>query len=655
MGFFSFTSPTRDEPRPPASPAGLPASGLTACNAVPERLSGLGLAEGGGLLLSFIPPNADFPRVSSDWQRLAAPGRSVLSVSSTGALCGQKGASPYCDMNGSQASWLWLPEGLVARHEIHQVDLHAGGTATARERVARIRAELEQLKIDLPLSAERSFALVLCDGLSASEGFLMQAWYESGRFPCLSIGGSAGGKLDFSGTYMRAGGQVLTGKALLVFCQMAPGKCFAPFKSQNFQPTGQQWLVAEADPVARSVSSVFGADGRPRPILEALAEHLRCAPGQVQAQLEGKTFGVQVGQEYFIRSVAGIQADRINFFCDLEFGDHLHLLKATDFLQTTQQDWERFLRGKGKPLAVLLNDCVLRRVGNTGQLPQARFFDDLPAAGFSTFGEILGVPINQTLSALVFFQDNGDSPMRQFPTDYAAYASHYAQRALHRWEALNTLQAAVVERVIDYQRAVAPLLTTLPQLEQAAEHQSGTLELAQQSILSIGDAVEHTCAAQKRLEDGLNDLERISQAIGQITGGISSIADQTNLLALNAAIEAARAGEAGRGFAVVADEVRKLAQSAKGQADATAGSIREAVQTISRIRTVATETVTTMEEMTSKSSAAADQITRMSSNADQERAAVAANLSNLAGLSDGLQAMDDAIGQLAQLRQLAER
>ena len=104
MGFFSFTSPTRDEPRTQASPAGLPASGLTACNAVPERLRGLGLAEGGGLLLSFIPPNADFPRASSDWQRLAAPGRSVLSISSTGALCSQKGASPYCDMNGSQAS-----------------------------------------------------------------------------------------------------------------------------------------------------------------------------------------------------------------------------------------------------------------------------------------------------------------------------------------------------------------------------------------------------------------------------------------------------------------------------------------------------------------------------------------------------------------------
>lgn len=150
-------------------------------------------------------------------------------------------------------------------------------------------------------------------------------------------------------------------------------------------------------------------------------------------------------------------------------------------------------------------------------------------------------------------------------------------------------------------------------------------EIVSRAVVGIQEVQRQSQA----LRDGMTQLDDHAKAISQIMGVISDIADQTNLLALNAAIEAARAGEAGRGFAVVADEVRKLAEktmsSTTDVGNAIAAIQQSAGQSIQQVEK-AVGNISEATEYSNKSGEALKEIVGMvDQTADEVRAIAAAS------------------------------
>ncbi|MGM7634367.1 methyl-accepting chemotaxis protein [Bacillus sp. Hm123] len=147
-------------------------------------------------------------------------------------------------------------------------------------------------------------------------------------------------------------------------------------------------------------------------------------------------------------------------------------------------------------------------------------------------------------------------------------------------------------------------------LSAIVEQTSGTINEVAASVNNLADRVSNIVSKVTEVEEGAKE-------IGNISAAVRGISEQSNMLGLNAAIEAARAGEAGRGFSVVADEIRKLASSSKenvGQVDAITAKMQSMIVDL-------TESFDQINEITETQAAAIEQISataeEISANAEQ--------------------------------------
>ena len=565
-----------------------------------ERLRELYDVPGGpAIVLGFVSADLAMDDVARAVQSASPPGVKLLLMTTCGELTHTPGTrSYYMEAGDGRAKVLlqvfskrMIAETHMMTLPLHNEDMRRGEvTLTPAERVAYITADVRRENIPFPVRFDDTFAFVYVDGVSACESFVLRALYDAEILPCPYIGGSAGGALDFSHTYIYNGREVLENHAVVLVVKLAEDYRYSVFKTQAAEETGEHWSVIGSDTTFRTVDTVADRVGRPIALADVLMDHLHISNiSALTDALAGYTFATRVGNQFYIRSLQKIDEEtkRMHFFCDITAGEELYLLRRAKFIETLQADYAGFSKGKPAPIGAVMNDCILRRLTFAGDIDRADLFDGFPVAGYSALGEIAGMHINETLTAIFFYQLSGgsfyDGYMNRFPSVYALCQKSFLEHEICRMEIIGRLKDGIMREFNTYRGEMVGMSKAMARVSESAESISALIDKLSGGLGGQGDMTKELLGRNAEITPKIERLTESTKKIEQVMNMITEISAQINLLALNAAIEAARAGEMGRGFAVVAGEVRKLSENTRERLEASDEAISQLLRDVQEI------------------------------------------------------------------------
>lgn len=229
-----------------------------------------------------------------------------------------------------------------------------------------------------------------------------------------------------------------------------------------------------------------------------------------------------------------------------------------------------FARSSTRPLSELAEASERVRGGDLSARVTPRGSNEVRALGVAFNSLVESLRVLESLSGLIAQMKGASAQMSSAASELSTASDELAQTTTQQTTAA-TRTSSTME---DLSRTAGGIADNVASVAAQADQ---TREALAEAAANIRSSAERTKALAQR-----------SDEIGEILGLINAIADQTNLLALNAAIEAARAGEAGSGFAVVAEEVRRLAEDSKKSAKDIA-EIVEATQSDTQATATAME------------------------------------------------------------------